>query len=499
MKILWIEDQPERKIDQFDPFLRSRNKEIPLDSSIESKIQLLQSFGVVIIKDFSVFIDILTSTNWRERLTTFFNGFDLVFCDVNLTDNPRILPDDEVYAEIIKNTKIHFTRHYEGEGIFEALLVLKSEIETQRIANKFYFFSAYDGLTNVKEKLEQLYCDRFRQLEWARIHCIENRSDVSSNEFHPYKFKDNKYAKIFGKKESWLENGPCMFQMEDSEELSDVFAEIRTDGKWCISFNFSKLGNKVSLLEGEDFLVERNSIITTQERIIKAIDGIVLGIVEALYNAYYKIRFLESEKSTLDKVFINYYRLCSDTNYTLDDIEWAGLFTFLRKLFESSRKATQDIVFPDNSFEECMRKKEFDFWSKETNNIDIDITIEKPYPEEYINQQPNIPYKWKRWIAFHKKWSMNIGKEWLPIYASCPEYINNTIKWAFNDLLSAYDSHAPQAKYERQNLSKDLLPSQNHEFKALVEALLLVLDFIIKIDGNTLLLDKMRQFIPYKP
>lgn len=501
MKILWIEDQPELKIDQFASFLRSRNIEIPMDSSIDAKLELLKSVGIDTIQDFSFFIKNLIEKNWKEQLTTFFNEYNLVFCDVNLTDNPIKYPDDKTYEKITENTNIHFERHYEGQGIFESLLVLKSETETQKIANKFYFFSAYDGLPNVKKRMKQLYCEKFRELEWAQIHCIENRSDDSPNEFNPYNFQNESYARHLKRKDDWIRNERGGYNMEDCADLYNIFAEKEADGKWCIKF--SNKGTNICLHEGEDFTVEHSSIITTQERIIKAINGIVLGIVEALYNKYYKIQFLKFEKTILDRIFEHYYQLNANENYSLNISMFDGLFTDLRNLFELSRTAIQNIVFPNNSFEECMRQKEFAFWSnvKETK---AEVTIDSPYPENVINNLSKNPpngEKWikihEKWIKFHEKWTKNKDKKWLPIFVSCPGYINSTIRWAFNDLLSAYTSHEQQAKYEREYLGEELMPSKIHEFKVLVEALLLVLDFIIKIDGNTQILKKMHQFIPF--
>lgn len=504
MKILWIEDQPERKIDQFKQYLHSRNIKLPVENSLDEKIHLLESVGITLHKDFSFFVNILKTKSWNKKLTNFFNDFDLIFCDVNLSDDPQKILSEEVYSELKEITGIDIEKEREGEGLFKALITLKGEIEVREIAYKFYFFSAYDGLPKVRETIKQLLCDKLEEQEWTKIHIIENKGDKLQNEFQPFNFTNNKFDRLLRGKKDWNNQEDNRYYHDDCGELHDIVAKY-TDGHWKISFYITNPDDSIYLLEDKDFSVAYNISVTTQERICKAINGIPLATVEATYHKYYELGFLARLKSELNNVLIN-YNLSLDCKHLLQEQLYTNLFENLRSIFAASRKAIQDIVFPsDYPFESEMKKKEFAFWSQQEETKEVS-TLDEPYSEEIVQiveskakSQDGLPDDWKRYKNFHEKllkcknrYAMN------RILISCPKYIFDTINWAYSNILSAYKMHEEEEKsYESSLLDKKLMPSNSHAFKATVEALFLVLDFIIEIDNNEEIIRKMRNFIPY--
>ena len=502
MKVLWIDDQPESKIHQFDKVLHKRGKDLSLCKSDNEKLDLLKSVGIDIIVNLQAITNIYQNDNWAQEIFEFFNKYDLIFLDVNLTDSHgkgAYFPKEE-YLKLKEKTGVDFKPTYEGEALFLTALKVMGYKDSFKFTSKFYFFSAYqDLLSDVKRELEIIFGGECK--EWTDGHCFTDQAGDRKDDFKPYNFTNEKYDRFFRSlDEPWVKKDKSNSWTINikSETFTDIVAARNHQGKWTISFVYDN--DKILLSEGTDFKVSETYLKPSSDLILEAFESIQLSKIEALFHKYYQIGLLKKSKVKLDHVFFNYYNLCSDNEYELSDLQLKGLFTELRELFEITRDGIQEMIFPDNSFEKCMMEKEYKFWNQ-TAGI-IESKKEQPYPAKKIEKMKSSIKNlsdWEPWMDFHAIWmSCRRARTSLDrLLLACPKYIHDTIKWAYNNMLSAYELHPAQPEYEISKLANEILPSKKHEYKALVDALFLILDFIIIINENDELIRRSQQYVPF--
>ena len=402
-----------------------------------------------------------------------------------------------------KKTGVPVKRKYEGEALFNISLRFLDPDARMKFAHKFYFFSAYDGLANVQARMKEIFTEE-KEMEWSTEHCIDDNDKkevfITSNFTHP-----NIHSSYF--KDWRFDPSTEGYFLPHSDYIEDVKAYKNQNDKWEISYTDSSTHRNVILIQDKDFYAKENRPPKAEDRIFEAIMGIDKLKVQAEYSKYYDLIVIRDNEEDFTNIMVNFYKFSRGEIDAIDKNTYNSLFLQIRKILEELHTGIQEIVFPNDStndsFENRMQQRDNCFWSK-TNKKCLG-NDPKYYPATEINKADALSAlsaKEKLWQKFHNRWVSikNAPKSITKIRESCPLYVSDTIQWAFSCMISSYTVHAPQATYEKKEISEEILPAQIHMFNSLVSALLMLLDFywVIAFGNNKeVILENMRRLTPY--
>ena len=358
MKILWVEDDPEGKIHQFSEcLLHFKQLDLSDCKSFQDKLNLLQSVGFVLEKSFRNIIQGIQGDKPIDNLFKYFNKYDLIFCDVNLTDKceSKEQLSQQEYDDLTQKTRITFCKSKEGEALFLTSILPLSKKEKMRFANKFYFFSSYD-LKGVQETIKVFYPDLVQ--EWAKTHCIINLASNNPDDFKPYNFKDTKYDRFLRASDEnpWNKNDSSNSYTIDIENdnFHNIEASIQ-NGKWTIHFSNSD-NEEITLIEGNDFCITKESLPSTSEFIINAISNNTNIQLELKYKLFFELDLFKNDKESLLQILKDYETLIYGFENPIEDNTIGGDLGTLRAVCTEIREKIIYAIIPKNFSHDDLKK-----------------------------------------------------------------------------------------------------------------------------------------------
>ena len=244
MAILWIEDEKlSSKIHIFNEALHD-------DCSVDK----LEKADFVILRSLSEVCHKAISNNTYElhkQLFDFFNSFDLIFCDMNLTTGLKL---EATFREVLEN--IGYPTEFTQDNLDKAgLAILAWGINAYRscrkevkcFLEKFFFLSKYDKPSDeIQRALKSAYNGKDGENAWCEDHFIEIKS--INSEFKP-SFTD------FPEGEKWksiFSNGDFVRVVEGENEkflYTDgngiIYMALRSNGLFEICFSDESGGHKL--------------------------------------------------------------------------------------------------------------------------------------------------------------------------------------------------------------------------------------------------------------